>query len=357
MATKSYRKLLDLRGSLDKTGMLGLVSLLPKQMEEAWLLGERFAGKLSSCEFDKVVVCGMGGSAIGGDMVRSFAGSRLSVPLHVNRNYSLPHSLVENALVVFSSYSGNTAETLSSYNEIAGRDIPKLAITSGGRLEELCGKDAVPYCKIPGGLPPRAAIAYSFFPLLRTLAALGVATIEDSEFEEALGKMTSLCDLYASDAPENYAAELAHEIKGMLPFVYTCGNLFEAVGKRWCCQFNENGKTLAHHAVFPELNHNEIVGWKALEPLRSRIILLSLEDEEDHPMARKQAEISLEIASPHCGGIVKVPGVRGARMARVLAAMALGDFASVYLAYLNGIDPTPVSNIDLLKESLRKFSS
>ncbi len=334
--------------------MFDLVRAFPSQMADAWERGKRFARTaLEPIKTGKIVVCGMGGSAIGGDMVRSYLGDRLNVPLHVNRNYDVPASLRGDSFFVFSSYSGNTGETLASYEAVRGSGAPAIAITSGGTLGRLCEEDGIPVCSIPGGMPPRSAIAYSFFPLIQALHASGLADADASEFEDAHKTLTTICGQYSSFEAQNAAADLAFRLKGKLPFVYSCGGLFEAVAKRWGCQFNENGKTLAHVATFTELNHNEIVGWNALEPDRGVIVPVSLEDEEDHPMARKQAGIALGLIEPLSAGVIRVSGAPGPRMTRILSAMILGDFASVYLAYLNGVDPTPVKNIDLLKEQLK----
>ena len=349
-------RLKELRGRLDSNGMIDLVRSFPSHMADAWERGGRFAESLGERAAGKIVVCGMGGSAIGGDMVRSFLGDRLAVPLHVNRGYAVPSSLVHDAFFVFSSYSGNTGETLAAYDAVRGSGVTSVAITSGGELAKRCAEDGVPVCRIPGGMPPRAAIAYSFFPLLQILSALGLTKVENDEFGEAHDTLTRLCRDFASDTAENKAAELAFKLEGKLPFVYSCGQLFGAVATRWCCQINENSKSLAHFATFTELNHNEIVGWEALEGIRGRVVLVSLEDEDDHPKARKQADIALDIAGPLSGGVIRVGSVPGGAMTRILSAMILGDFTSVYLAYLNGVDPTPVSNIGFLKKRLQENS-
>jgi len=298
----------------------------------------------------------MGGSAIGADLVRSYLGDRLSSTLHVNRCYGVAASLRRDAFFVFSSYSGNTGETLAAYDAIRGQSLPAAAITSGGELERRCREDGVPVCKIPGGMPPRAAIAYSFFPLLATLEALGLARVDASEFDEAVAALERRCEDYASENDANEAVGLARKLEGKLPFVYSCGGLFDGVARRWSCQFNENSKSLAHFAVFTELNHNEIVGWRAPEDLRARIAVIFLEDEEDHPMARKQADIARGLVGPLSAGVLRIPSVAGRRLTRLLSAMILGDFTSVYLAYLYGVDPTPVSNIDFLKQRLERDS-
>ncbi len=346
----------ELRDRLDAKGMFDLVRSFPWQMVDAWQRSTRFADSIEPRSVGRVTVCGMGGSAIGADMVRSFLGDRLAFALDVNRHYEVPVALRRDAFFVFSSYSGNTGETLAAYDAVRGLGVPSVAITSGGELERRCGQDGVPVCKIPGGMPPRAAIAYSFFPLLLTLEALGLTEVDRSEFDEAVEALERCCEEYASDIDTNEAAGLAERLVGKLPFVYSCGGLFDAVARRWSCQFNENSKSLAHFAEFTELNHNEIVGWGALEDVRARIAVISLEDEEDHPLARKQADVARGIFGPLSAGVLRVPSVPGRRMTRILSAMILGDFTSVYLAYLNGVDPTPVSNIDFLKQRLQRSS-
>jgi len=348
-----YDKLKELSGKLDEKRMIDLVSSIPSHMKDGWTIGGEFAAGLKKTSASRIVVCGMGGSAIGGDMVRSALGDRLSVPLVANRGFGMPPALVNDAVFVFSSYSGNTAETLSGYDAVRGSGRPSFAITSGGELAERCKADGVPICSIPGGLPPRSAISYSFFPLLRILTALGFADVTEDEFEEARAALEKLSATYQSDDPANRAVSLANELAGRLPFVYSTGGLMEAVAKRWCTQINENGKSLAHHAVFPELTHNEIVGWEALAELRDNIVIVRLDDEDDHPMARRQADIAMEVVEPHCAGTVTLT-TPGGRMTRILSMMMLGDFVSVYLGYLNGVDPTPVKNIDILKGRMKE---
>ena len=139
-----------------------------------------------------------------------------------------------------------------------------------------------------------------------------------------------------------------------IPFIYSGPGLLEAVARRWACQFNENSKSLAHFAAYPELNHNEIVGWEALESVLGEIMVLSLEDEDDHPTTRAQTEIGLSIIAPLAAGVERIKSEGDGRLARILTTMLLGDFASVYLALLYGVDPTPVEKIDFLKRRLRE---
>jgi glucose/mannose-6-phosphate isomerase len=344
-----------LRTQLDTTDMLGRVIAFPAQMEEAWKIGAEFAPRVESLRaksFERVVVCGMGGSAIGGDLVRSFLGERAKVPVMSCRDYFLPANIARGALVIASSYSGNTGETLSAYEGARTHAAAVVAITSGGELAQRCSRDNVPVCTIPGGLPPRAAIGYSLFPMLQVLRAAGVASFEDREYTEALAVARERCDAYAPSHPGNAAMEIAGDLHGRTAFVYAAPGLLEGVARRWSCQMNENAKQLAHFAYFPELNHNEIVGWEVGERLMSNAVIISLEDREDHPMTRRHADVGLSLMGPFAAKVERLETPGGGRLARMLCLMLLGDFASVYLAYLNGVDPTPVKKIDTLKKQL-----
>jgi glucose/mannose-6-phosphate isomerase len=352
--SRGFEELQRLAARLDASGMLDLVASFPSQMNDAWTIANGFARALQKTPARAVVVCGMGGSAIGGDMVRGFLGDRLRVPLHVNRSHTVPRGLVPEGFFVFSSYSGNTEETLSAYRGVRASGRPSVAITSGGELSRLCKADGVPVCEIPGGMPPRAAIAYSFFPLLGIVAALGLADVNEEELDEARKTLEAACRLYRSSDPANRAVEVAHRLAGMIPVVYAGAGLLEAVARRWCNQLNENGKSLAHYALFPELTHNEIVGWGVAASLREHMVVIRLDDADDGTAARRQAAIAMELIGPQCAGVIDVSGLEGGRLTRILSAMILGDFVSVYLAFLNGVDPTPVESIDTLKRRLRQ---
>jgi glucose/mannose-6-phosphate isomerase len=347
-----------LRRQLDPSGMLALAQAFPSHMEDAWGIGRSFAASITPGDYRQVVVCGMGGSAIGGDMLRSYFGDRLKAPLTSVRGYQVPAHVGEASLVVVSSYSGNTGETLSSYESLRGRGATVVAVSGGGKLEILCREDGLPFCTIPGGMPPRAAIAYSFIPMLQILRAAGAAQFEDDEFDEALQTARRLAQDYAPTEDDNPAVELARALERNLPYVYSGPGLMQAIARRWACQFNENSKSPAHFAEFPELNHNEIVGWRdgGAGDLYKRVVLLSLEDRDDHEMTRHQTEIGLGIEQSLAAGVHRFDGGRGGRLSRMISLLMLGDFASIYLAYLYGVDPTPVENIDYLKNKLGQLS-
>ena len=337
----------------DPGDMLGKVTAFPEQMARAWEIGGEFASGLAAGDYRHVIVCGMGGSAIGGDMIRSFFGSRLRAPLVSCRDYVAPGYVGEGSLVIISSYSGNTGETLSAFDAIRGTGATVVAVTSGGQVEERCQTDGLPACKIPGGMPPRSAIGFSFLPMVQIMRAMGAADFDDAEYDEAHAAVSERCVTNAIESGDNTAADLAQALHGKLPLIYAGPGLFEAISRRWACQFNENSKVLAHFAPFPELNHNEIVGWEVLEEINKRIVVLSLEDGDDHAMTRRQTEVSLGIIEPLADKVIRFDGGPGGRLARMLSTMILGDFASVYLALLNGVDPTPVKKIDYLKSQLK----
>ena len=347
-----------LRQQRDPSGMLGLAQSFPSHMEDAWGIGGSFAKDIAAGDYRHVVMCGMGGSAIGGDMVRSYFGDRLKAPLLSVRDYRVPAHVGDASFVIISSYSGNTGETLSAYDSLRGRGATVVAVSSGGKLEGRCREDGVPFCAIPGGMPPRAAIAYSFFPMLRILRAAGAADFDDTEFDEALQTARRLVDEYAPQQTDNPAAELARVLQGKFPYVYSGPGLMQAIARRWACQFNENSKSPAHCAEFPELNHNEIVGWRegGAGDLYNRVVVLSLEDIDDHEMTRHQTEICLGIEAPMAAEVLRFDGGAGGRLSRMISLLMLGDFASIYLAYLYGVDPTPVENIDYLKKRLGQIS-
>jgi glucose/mannose-6-phosphate isomerase len=348
---------IELQKKLDEKGMMGLVETFPAQMQEAWVLGKEFAATFAKGEYSRIVLCGVGGSAIAGDMVRSYLGNGLEVPFYVSRSYDVPAHLARGALCIVSSYSGNTGEALLSYESLRAHAKSVIAFTSGGKLEELSSRDRIPLCKIPGGMPPRAAIAYSFFPTLHAVSAAGLCQVDEAEFLSAKEYLEKVCSEYSPAQPGNRAQELAQALHGCIPFVYSAGILCEAVARRWCCQINENSKSLAHFASFTELNHNEIVGWEYPADLLNHIVIVSLEDEEDHELAKRQRDICLGIVEPLSAGVIRVESAGESRMARLLSAMILGDFASVYLALINGVNPTPVEKIDYLKMQLGRGTS
>ncbi len=344
---------LEWHRELDESNMLGLIDAVPANLKEAWRLGTEFAPQVPRADYRQIVVCGMGGSAIGGDLLRSFLGDRLQAPIISVRKYEVPPALLRDSLVVVSSYSGNTGETLSAMASV-GEGAQIIAVTSGGKLAAICRDRNLPHCLIPGGQPPRSALAYSFVPTLIALRAAGVADFADDEFHDAVTAVEAACADYGIYSPGNPAMKLAEVLHGTIPFVYASPALLEGVARRWACQFNENAKSLAHYAYWTELNHNEIVGWEANPELMKQVSVVAMNDVDDDPIARQQAAIALGIIEPLANDAMRIDSGSGGRLARMLRMVMLGDYASVYLAYRNGVDPTTISKIDYLKSQLAK---
>ena len=338
----------------DPGDMRAAVRAFPDHLEEGWTRGaavEDFG--LDDADFDGVVLCGMGGSAIGGDLVRGIVEPTAPIPFAVNRGYGLPGWVGEGTLVVASSYSGGTEETLSAFEEALERGADVVCVTSGGPLAERAQSEDLDLVTIPGGLQPRAALGYSLGVVLRLARTLGLAELPDDEVEAALAAARDRAAAHDEDADGNPARDLSARFEGALPVVYTAAGLLEPVGMRWRTQIHENAKHPAVGNVFPELDHNEIMGYESgPEDVLSRVQVVALRDEEDHPQIQKRFDITRELVEPSVGGWTEVESEGDSRLARALSLVQLGDAASFWLAVRKGVDPTPVDTIQSLKKKL-----
>jgi len=339
----------------DPKGMRNLILTFPSQATEAVSIGNAATIKLKTAKIQNIVITGLGGSAIGGDLLRAYLADKCAVPVIVNRHYYFPDYVGKNTLVIVSSYSGNTEETVAAYKDAVKRKAMIFCITSGGEVEKMAKKHKHPYIKIPGGLPPRAALGYSFFPTLIALSKLGFIKDQKKEIKETLALLHSLSARYADhNAADNQALNLANTLHGKLPLIYSGADKFDTVNTRWRGQITENAKTLAFGHVFPELNHNEIVGWEVLTGLMKQIHVVILRDKEDYKRIQLRMEVSKGIIAPLADGITEVYTEGKSLLARTFSLLYLADWVSFYLAMLNGVDPSPVKKIDFLKEELGK---
>ncbi len=300
-----------------------------------------------------MLVCGMGGSAIGGDILRVFAEQNARIPIAVNRGYIIPGYVDQNSLVVVVSYSGGTEESLAAYAEARRRGAQCVVITSGGVLRQQAEEEGVPAAIIPGGLAPRCALGYLFFPLLMIAARLDILDVQHSSLQAGLAVLERCTSDYADHASEgNQAIAIAERLRGKLPVLYGAQLGLDAVLMRWRCQIEENAKMLSYSNVFPEMNHNEIVGWEQNEDLLRRIAVVVLHDRNDLPQIRKRISVTLDILRPFAADIIEVYADEDDPLARVLGLICLGDWVSFYLAMTSGVDPYPIVNIDRLKAAL-----
>jgi len=339
--------------SVDPGSMYSLVESFPEQIQ-SFAKTEPDAVFPDGEKCKVIVLTGLGGSAISGDLVRSIAGPGLQLPFVVNRDYDLPSFVGSSSIVIACSYSGNTEETLNSYRQARKANAPIVCITSGGRLEATGKADGYPVLGLPGGLPPRAALGYSLLTLLYALQEMRVIPNIEASVREAAELLGRLRERYGPSSPEsgNPAKILANSLSGKIAAIYGSNGMMDAVAFRWRSQIEENAKNLAFHHALPEMNHNELVGWKHPEELLRRIGVVLLRDKEDHPQVQRRFELTREIISGKAGTLHEIWSEGNSRLSRVMSAIYLGDFVSLYMAYLNNADPTPVEVIDYLKKKL-----
>jgi glucose/mannose-6-phosphate isomerase len=342
---------------IDQSGMYDLIYQFPQEFEKASNLAE--AAKLPDWKVDQIkniVVAGLGGSAIGGDLVRSYLAEKLSIPFFICRNYTLPNFVDKSTLVFISSYSGNTEETLSAYDDAKKRGAKILAISSDGKVEEKTLQDKCTYVNIPKDLPPRAALGYSFVPLLVILERIGFVQGEKDQIRKAKELLSSNRLKYKMELgiEENLAKKIALELHKKLPIIYGATDHFDAVSTRWKGQMCENAKMLAFNNVFPEFNHNELVGWKNLAGYKEHLVVVILKDKDDHPRIKRRMEIVKGIIKKQGVKVIEVGSSGEVLLSRIFSLIQLGDFVSFYLAILNNENPTPVKVIDFLKNELAK---
>lgn len=337
----------------DPANMLGALEGLAKQCSHAVSL----AGNIdvdNGRSFRNVLVTGLGGSAIGGDFLRVYAAKRCPVPVAVNRDYSLPSYVNQDTLVFATSYSGNTEETLSAYRDARTKKAYVVVITSGGKLGELARQDGVPLISIPEGLQPRAATGYLFLPTLVVMEKLGLMSGVSGDFDDLFAALEDYRNQIGPEnsVEENPAKQMAQRFFGKIPVIWGAFGTTETVAMRWKGQINENSKAPAYFNVLPELNHNEIVGTQFPGDILKNLQLVFLRDEEDHLRVEKRFKITREIIGDRVGGITEVWGKGKSLLARMFTLTYLGDYTSVYLALLYGVDPSPVELITLLKNRL-----
>ncbi|HCV43508.1 MAG TPA: bifunctional phosphoglucose/phosphomannose isomerase [Bacteroidetes bacterium] len=341
--------------AIDTSNMYSLIRRFPEQVEEAIRIGNAAKPRVNVKGIQNILLCGLGGSAIGGDLLKSYLAGELKVPFVVNRHYTLPEFVGRNSLVIISSYSGNTEETTAAFKEAIKRRAKILCISSGGAVEKLAKKRRTPLIKIPGGLPPRAALGYSFFPLLITLGKLGLIKNKSREIHECVTLLKQKSDEYGSPDPAtNKAMLLAEQLRGRVGIVYSSTERFDAVATRWRGQMAENGKSLMFGHVLPEMNHNELVGWKTLTEQMREMQVMFLHDRADHPRVRTRMDITKGVIAEYTQHITEVWSDGTSLLARMFSLVYLGDWVSFYLAMLHNVDPTPVKVIDYLKDELSK---
>ncbi|MEM2947431.1 MAG: bifunctional phosphoglucose/phosphomannose isomerase [Candidatus Bathyarchaeia archaeon] len=344
---------LDYIKRMDKSGMLSFCVDAAKHYENAVQIAEKVV--VDYTKPNAVIVAGMGGSAIGGELLKDWAYNIMTIPVEVCREYTLPAYADKTTLTFIVSYSGETEEALSVFLDALKRNCMTVCISSGGTLLDFAEKLKIPSVRIPEGIPPRAALPYLFTPKMIILEKLGLITRARAGISEAVSVLRQVCSENAPQTPfkENFSKKLAFDICGTVPAVYGFG-FYRSVAQRFKQQFNENSKIPSKWEVFPELNHNEVVGWEEAEKLAHYFSALILRDKNEAKPIRCRIEATKELLSNKVRGIYEVWSHGRGKLAKMLSITTIGDFTSVYLAILRGIDPTPVKTISMLKDKIAK---
>jgi glucose/mannose-6-phosphate isomerase len=338
--------------SADPSDMLGAVAALPGHVEEAYRNGRAATGLPDLDGLASVVCCGMGGSAVAGDVLKAAFRERLGVSVDVNRSPILPEFAGPHTLVVVSSYSGNTAETLAAFREAVERGCRILAITGGGTLAAECAARGLAAVPVPGGFQPRAAVGHLTFAMLGALEAAGLVPRLADDVADVVGELRRAVGELDPGVPteRNRAKALAETIGDRIPIVWGTDGIAAVAAMRWKTQMNENGKVPAFASAMSELDHNEVVGWTA--PYGERCAVIGLRHGAEPPEIAARFPLSAEIAREAGAVYDEVEVATRSPLATLFDLVLVGDFASCYVALRRGVDPTPVAVIDRLKAAL-----
>jgi len=320
-----------------------------KQIEFAW--NNQFSlSSLKRKKFNSIVVTGLGGSAISADLIQNYLVSELKIPLIVNRNYNLPNFFNDKSLLIVSSYSGNTEETVSVFKKALKVHSNILCITTGGKVEKIAAKNNIPVVKVLKGYQPRYSLALSFFTLLKVLQTLNIINDQSRVVNKIIKLWKQNGEGFSKE--NNIAIKYAERIIGKIPVIYSAADLTSAVGYRFKCQFNENSKQHAFANQLPELNHNEIVGWESFSEKNMSTILLNILDKNYNSQVEKRFKVTSEVASKSGIEIINFESSQKDFKVRLLDIVFLCDWITYYVAILRGYDPSEIDNIDFLKSKL-----
>lgn len=346
----------------DKANMYNVLLTFPEQVRHAVDIGEQAVFFNNKPKGNNLVVLGLGGSAIGGDLVRSYCASTKgadSLAISVSRGYTVPGTVDSNTAVIASSYSGDTEETLSAYESARKQTKNILCISTGGKLSVKAKKHGLPVITIPGGFQPRCALGYSFFPLLYTvmrhpLFDKKAVKVTEKAVQETIQLLEKLSESYAEpNVKKNPALKLAQQLHGTAPVIYSSHERMDTVNIRWRGQIQENAKNVAFGNLLPEMNHNEINGW-GYPNFTKQFSVVLLRDKDDHARVAIRFDALKSIIKPSVHSITELYGKGDSLLARMFSQIYLGDWVSYYMAMLNNVDPSPVPVISKLKAVLAK---
>lgn len=344
----SWRSLIE---KYDDSNYYRCLKEFPNQVKDSVELGRKF--ELESFDCRNVLVCGMGGSGITGDLLRQFTFYNSDVPIQTNRFYRVPSWVNKHTLIIGVSHSGNTEETLESFKQARRQGAQPVAVTSDGTMADLAQENDFPRIEIPGDLPPRASAAYLFVPALFALDEVGVASVpEQSQWDQAIRHLEDVVDECEPEQSDNTTQEIARSLKGRIPVIYGSQEVTSVLATRFKNQVNENAKVFAWANDFPEMNHNEIMGLDYLSQNPERYQVILLRDRGEHDRVQRRFEILVRMFRDKVNSIETIESRGRSLLTRYLTLMLETDFVSYYLALANQKDPTSVHYIDQLKKQL-----
>jgi len=348
----------DLIKKFDSNNTYNVIKNFHEQVTSAIQIGKSISLKnINVTKIKNIVITGLGGSAIGGDLIKLFTKDILNLPVIVNRDYFLPKFVNEETLVIISSYSGNTEETISAYQDAIDKGSQIICISNGGTIKKIAEEKNHNIVLIPGDFQPRFALGYMFFSQLYILIKLGFIKEDTLNLDELITLLKNKSALYSNYSSDNFALSLAKKIKGKFTFIYSTPNT-EIIGIRWRGQLNENSKVLVSTHYFPELNHNEIVGWTkegGLSNILENSLIIFLKDKNDFDRVLYRTKVTRDIFENITKEIVEISGEGNTYLTRIFDLLYLADWCSYYLALLNGVDPADIKNIVTLKEKLAEY--
>ncbi len=316
------------------------------QLQEALIIGQNYRFQSAKKEFSNVVLTGLGGSGIGGSIIQNFVFDKMKIPFIVNKDYFLPSFIGEKSLVFVSSYSGNTEETVAALNHAIKAKATVVCVTSGGKVAEIAKKKKVDCILVPAGMPPRACLGYSMIQVLYALQHFGLIKYN---FEKDINATIKLLNKEEKDIQKK-AKSIAQKLIGKLPIIYSAAD-FEGVAVRVRQQINENSKMLCWHHAIPEMNHNELVGWRDKDP--NKVVLL-LRNEDDYERVKLRMEINKKVFKKYTPNLIELYSKGSSYWEKAFYFIHVTDWVSVMLADLHEVDATEVKVIDFLKGQLAK---
>lgn len=341
--------------AIDTQNMFQAIYTFPDQLEQAMQLGETIKLAHTYDHIHTIVCAGMGGSAMAADVACLLAANSLKIPVTVVRNYSLPFWVNKSTLVILCSYSGSTQETLSCFADAQEHGAIIAGICSGDKLLSLLTDNNYDKVVIPGGTQPRAALGYLMVPLLYLLHKAGfICNSFMPELHASIAQLKKSRETFCTAQEDNKAYSLAQQISPSLPLIYGSLDNTSIIATRWRAQFAENSKMISSAHALPELDHNEIVGWKNNQEILHKLGIIWLIDRAMHPQNIKRVAITKEVIGSLPAYQIEVQGVGESLTQRMLDLINLGDWVSYWLAILHKSDPTTIDNIVRLKEAMAK---